>query len=163
MILDEYIGEEVFVVAPDESSMDDDSATEFYATDDFMEFVENLQGKGETDLPLRAVNGVLTKAESIPNDLKGKTPWLIVVNPLDEDMGYLVELYVDGSGDVADAIERTINEGNGVVDIDDIYILYGYELNICLAVNEDELDEESIEECKSVAAEAEMMATVSDN
>jgi hypothetical protein len=158
MTIEKFIGEEVFIVAPDETCMDDDQSSEMHVTGNFMELVEDLQGKGETDLPLRVVNGILTTARNIPNDLFGKNPWLVVVNPLDPDIGYLIELYVDNSDDVAEAIERIIDEGRGLMDIDDIFILYGYELNICLAVNEDELDEDSIETCKKIATKAEMMS-----
>ena len=143
--------------------MSDDSATEMFVTDSLTDLVENLQGKNETDLPLRIANGVLTNATSIPDNLYGKTPWLIISNPVDDDMGYLVELYVDNPDDIAEAIERIIDESSGFIDIDDVFILYGYELNVCLAINEDEIDEDTIEICKSIAAEAEKMTEHGDD
>jgi hypothetical protein len=42
-----------------------------------------------------------------------------------------------------------------MIDIDDVFILYGHELNVCLSVDEEDIDEDIIETCLKVAKAAE--------
>ena len=47
-------------------------------------------------------------------------------------------------------------------EIDDVYILYGYELSLTLAVDEDDVDEEIISDCLEIGEAARQLSTEDD-
>ena len=103
---------------------------------------------------LMALHGVLTSAKFIPGEIPDVSVWIVLQNPDNEDEGCLIEASAEGGPDViAKEIENLLESIDCPVDnidIDDVFLLYGYELNLGYGVNEDEIDDERLKECKQM-------------
>lgn len=154
------INEEVYVVVEDF-----DNLVDIVFCDDLPDAFEYLKLLSpEEHYDMKVLHGVLTKAESIPADLMNRECFIIIVVPttglnnvglkgviIESDAGNYVEI-------LAEEVEEVVSKAykwSPVVDIDDIYILYGYHVDLGLCINEDSLDEENIEICKKVSEAAE--------
>lgn len=105
----------------------------------------------ETDILV--LHGVITSAKYIPAEI-GKHVYIIVQDPEDKACGCIYETDYPDSDDLVALITGLVKAGDDhykMVDIDDIFVLYGYELNTGYVVDAEELDEEVYEECKAVA------------
>jgi hypothetical protein len=154
------VGEEVYVIFEDW-----DHVVDIVFCDDLPDAFEYLKLLPPNEFfDTIALHGVLTKAESIPADLISRECFIIIVQPesyqnsaglkgavIESDAGDSVEV-------LAEEIEEVINKGgkwdNGI-DIEDVFILYGYRIELGICVNEDSIDEENIETCKRVSEAAE--------
>lgn len=156
--LNMLVGQEIFVVASEESFHNvHASQREFHVFDN----VEELQEKmGELDVndadEYRVIHGVLTHAAALPTDLKDRTAFVLVIDEADEENGYMVE-----AGDTVEHVEDSVKDiiENGIghlydAEIEQVFVVYGYELTITLSINEDDLDEEVLDACHRVAEAA---------
>lgn len=107
------------------------------------------------------LHGVLTSAKSIPADLMERECYVIVMEPTSRcavDAALKGVVIESDAGDQADILAEEIEEGikkaRGSISIDDMYILYGYRVELGLCINEGSLDEENIEVCKKVSEAA---------
>ena len=156
------VGQEVFVLASDELTRAVANKREFHIYDSVEDLTEGLKGI-PTDLAddLRVVHGVLTRATTLPSDLNGKTAFVIAISNLDEEDGYMVE-----AGDTVEHVEDTVTDAltSGIcgmydIEIDYIFVVYGYELSIILSVNDDDVDDEVIDTCHQIAEEVDEILT----
>jgi len=102
---------------------------------------------------LRVLHGMLTSARSIPKDFKDRQPFLLIRDPEDNERGVLLDADSDGCKELASEIEKVLGSeeiATFFIDIEHVYILYGYELSLVLSVDEDDLDEEIIIDCIEV-------------
>ena len=114
----------------------------------------------------KVIHGVITEAKYIPGDIKNQKCFLMVLEPgctidsLDLE-GIIIESDSGGDSDVlADEIEDLIENPVNLMcvpNIEEIYIIYGYTMEIGLCVNMDTVDEECVDTCEGVAAEAASM------
>ena len=117
----------------------------------------------EDNEELKVIHGVITKAVSIPGNIKNQKCFIMVLEP-----GCFVEslelectiIESDSGGDsdiLADEVEDVINNNMNLMfmpDIEDTFIIYGYTMEVGLCVNMDSADEECIDACEKVALEA---------
>jgi len=147
----EHIGQEIFVAGYDGDQEVGELAM-FDSVCDLNEHLSNMNPVSETNLTV--VHGILTSAEYIPEG-PGRGVYVIVVDPLDKDNGCIYEFTNGDPDDLADLIEGSILKNKhselGSLTIDNIFILYGYEVSMCYAVNEDEVDDEIIETSQKIA------------
>jgi hypothetical protein len=155
-VLNMLLGEEVFIAASDESKHEAALDRIFKVFDTLPELMEGLKNIDAEFEDIRVVHGVITPAEALPSDIEDISAFVVVANPLDDQDGFLID-----AGDTTDHIEYAVTDviDNGIaythdIDIDYIFVLYGYELSLVFTVDEDEVDDETIDSCKKVAEKA---------
>lgn len=154
--ISQYIGKEVFVVIGSE----DEETGDINAFEDWGGLVEFLKKKSPiTDAETRVFHGILTLGEFIPSSFHGKSAFIICIEPFEDSKGNIIES-TDGSPEgLAEEIVNIMSFGGPTygtkVGIEDVYVLYGYQLEPCLSINDDEIDEEIIAVCSEIASEIE--------
>jgi len=158
--MDSFVGDEVYIVVAEEASI-----TTIYCYDDIDETLACLAEIDPLEEPETMVfHGVLTKAESIPANIESRHCYVIVVNDyfdLNRVNGYLYESDCENDADsLALDVEATVANsisGGSILfgcEIENIFILYGYQLATGLSINRDSLDEETVQTCKTIAEKA---------
>ena len=162
MSLTDYNGKEVFIVNGEE----DDEASELFVTDSWDALLGHMKVLSpEVDSGVRVFHGILATAEYLPKSFKGKSVFIVCKDPLNDMKGYVVEGCSDSPEELAEDITSVVREGGGGlfgthIGIDDIYLLYGYQIQTCLSVDEEELDEEIIYTSEAIFLEVEKTAKV---
>jgi hypothetical protein len=156
MQIDRFLYQEVFVVGVDHVTS---IAGELKICESFEDMVEYLRSKTVgISLDLRVLHGVLTSAKAIPNDFCGRQAYILLTDPEGDGYGSFLDSTADDScEELAEEIEKLLSSEEIAVsflEIDDVYVLYGYELNIILSVDEDEIDEELIAQCLKAGEKA---------
>lgn len=143
--------DEIFLV----SNAEDEDAGPIYMFDSVDDLEQHLSSLTPSiDACVRVLHGVLTTAEYLPPDFRGKTSFVVCVDPDDATNTSVVESGAAAASELAEEIESYLSSGFALPtlpDIDDIFILYGYEVSTCLSINLDEIDDEALDTCKMVA------------
>ena len=160
MNIDKSIGVEIFLVAEDEISYSEIEIYDNYV--DLLEYLSVLEP--EINCSTKVYHGVLTTAKVLPSNIHGKKCYIAVLDIVytkarAQLVGYIFESDCDGQIEIlADEIERLM-KSKGIIsfsiDINNIFVLYGYELETCLSVNQENLDDEVVDTCKKIAKEIE--------
>jgi hypothetical protein len=154
--MDKHLYSEVYIVGADSTVSDWGELTVCGSFEDLLEYLKTKSVGISSDL--RVIHGVLTSAKTIPSEFKSRQPFILVQDPESSDHGILLDSdSEDDCNELASEIERLMESGEVAsffVEIDHIYILYGYELNLTLSVDEDDLDEDIIADCIEVAEAA---------
>jgi len=156
--LSNYTCKEIFIVCEEE----DQDFGEMFVTDNWSDLKTHLKTlTPDTDSEMRVFHGVITPAEFLPNSFHGKSVFIVCQDPDDLQKGNAIEAVSDTPEGLSEDISRLLDYGtvhlfNGELDIDNVYLLYGYQLQTCLTVDGDELDEEIIEMCKIIGTEVKM-------
>ena len=161
--MDDFVGKEVFVVAPEE-----DTITEISFYLDVMSVNEHLICLAPTDEPeIKVFHGILARADTIPSDLKDKKCYVIMMSAAYANSTIQGLIFLSECDDDSDVLARDIEEAVGEsrggsifnTSIDDIYILYGYEASTGICLNVESLENEEVEACKTIVSEAEELRT----
>jgi hypothetical protein len=163
-LIAQYIGKEVFLVVGSE----DEEASDIGVFETWGDLVEHLKTLTPTSDPeTRVFHGMLTIGEFLPISFRGKSAYVICLDPCENSKGCVVESSSSGPEGLAEEISSVMRLGGQIsdtkIDIDDIYILYGYQLEICLSINDDDIDEEVISTCKEIANEIEIARILVEN
>lgn len=156
MSLIEFIGQEVFIV----TSGEEEDEGKIFACLDIYEVIEYMKLLNpDTDSGTRVFHGILESAEVLPKNLRNKSVFLMFLNPVDGERGYVAESGSATPSELALEIETSMAFGVEVFreepSIEDVLILYGYQLETCLSVRDDDLDEEVIYTCKKISEDIE--------
>jgi hypothetical protein len=121
----------------------------------FENLVESLSKKSHmSGSEIRVLHGILTPARVVPSRLRGRQAFIIIVDE-DSKYGSAFDSDADDSCDeLAAEIEAIANNSDIRPDIDDIFILYGYELGLTLSVSEDDINEDVMQRCAAVGLES---------
>ena len=154
--MDKYLYDEVYVVGADSIVS---SGGELTVCGSFETLLDHLKTKNvSVNSDLRVLHGILTSAKTIPSDFKNRQPFILLQDPESTDHGILLDPDAENNcKELAQEIERMLESeeiASFFFEIDDVYILYGYELSLTLSVDEDDLDEEIICDCLEVAKAA---------
>lgn len=154
--MQQFLHDEIFVVGTDHTVT---AAGELIVCESFEELLTHLRTKNvSVNSDLRIVHGVLTSAKSIPKDLKSRQPFIILKDPSSPDYGIILDSDTDDDyNELASEIESVLASeeiASFFFEIDNVYILYGYELTLTLAVDEDDLAEEIISDCLEIGEAA---------
>lgn len=156
-ICHKYINRSIFVIGMDGLKSAGD-ITIYEELEDLNEHLKLLSPISETEVIV--IHGTITPAEYIPADI-GKYIYIIVQDPGNEGMGCIYEIECNEDIDVLSSFVSKIIHENGVLypnlTIDNIFVMYGYELNLGYSVHEDEIDEEALEGCQNVAEQVKKM------
>lgn len=149
-----YVGKEVFFI----SGSEDEDMSDLYIYDDWMGVIDQLKIMSPIiEMETRVFHGILTHSEFLPNSFRRKSVFIVQLNSGDSSKANIIESESGSSWELANEIEDIIKTNNSVldikIDIEDIFILYGYKIETCLSINEDDIDEEIIESCRSIAEE----------
>lgn len=148
--LGDSIGEEVFVSGFKTKGVKE--ATIFGPFDIFdlhVELSDHLEEIFVNDGIISAFHGVITPASVLPTDIGILGAYVIA---RDKDMACIIEASTENTlEDIMDIIQNLANGGESQkyeeIDIDNIYVLYGYELDVMFTTSEDEIDESAIAGC----------------
>jgi len=154
--MEKYLYKEVYIVGPDSVIS---AAGELTICESFEDLLNYLKTKNVSiNSDLRVLHGILTSAKSIPKDLKNRQPFILLEDPESSGHGLLLDPDTDNDcKELASEIERVLTSeevASFFFEIDQVYILYGYELSLTLSVDEDDLDEDTIKDCLEVGAAA---------
>jgi len=165
MNLDKSIGIEIFVVAEDEANFAD---IELHT--DYMDMIEYLSLLSpEEHQTTKVYHGILMPGSILPSEIKeGVNCYVMALEMTYRQHVAVLKGYVyesDCESDVeglAKDIEDMINTNEYTASmrttIDDVFVLYGYELELCLSVNADSVkNDEVMEKCKEVAGEVQQV------
>lgn len=152
-----HLGSEIFIAGYD----GDQEVGELFMCDSLSDLNDHLSIMNPiSEANLTVVHGILTSAEYIPEDI-GRGVYVIVVDPNDDGSGCIFEFTSANPDGLAELIEENLSEPHcelsSGLTIDNIFILYGYEANMCYAVSEDEVDEGVIETSQKIADAANEM------
>jgi hypothetical protein len=154
-----HIYREVYAAAPDSTVT---PVGEVGLFDNYEKLLEHLRTKNICVCPdLRVIHGILTSAKSIPRNLRNRQAFILLFDPKNEGQGVLLDSAAeDNCQELATEIQNLLaseEAASFAFEIDDVYILYGYELNVVMSVDEDDIDEEIISTCKEIAEDAEKL------
>jgi hypothetical protein len=152
--ISQYIGKEVFIVIGSE----DDETGDINAFEDWGSLMEFLKKLTPTvDPETRVFHGILTPGEFIPSSFHGKSAFIVCIEPCEDSKGNIIESTGESPTGLAEEIVNIMNIGGPAsgmkINIEDIYVLYGYQLETCLSVDDDDIDEEIIAVCSEIASE----------
>ena len=155
LTIEDYVGKEVFLV----SDAEEFDISEISVFTNLGALKECLFSKSTFDDTMCVYHGVLGSAKVIPPSFRGKSVFLIsrtsdMLADGDELVltGNILDVAADNSDELAYEIEQMLEE-NGTLylaGIEDTFILYGYQLQVHLTIDEDFIDEETIDTCKEV-------------
>lgn len=165
MQLDDHLYKEVFVVGVDNITS---TSGELTVCKSFEKMIEHLGTKSVgVNSDLRALHGVLTSAKAIPKDMCGRQAFILLTDPENSGFGILIDSDSDNDcSELAAEVEKLLSAeemSESFAEIDNVYILYGYEVNIILSVDEDEVDVELIDSCMDVSDRAKELSKAEEN
>jgi hypothetical protein len=154
----EAFGREVFMVCGS-----GETEEELFLTDDWDDLQAHLRNLSiSLDEPPKVLHGYVSSAEFIPANPPLKNIHVIY----SEDnfkTGYVIEPGTDDVDSLAQEIESVITASvsSGMLGhaptIDDVYIFYGYELQVVFSVNDDLVDDEIAETCKGIVSQVNLL------
>lgn len=145
----EHTGKEIFIAGYD-GDVEVGELAMFDSISDLNDYLSNMSPVSETNLTI--IHGILTSAEYIPENI-GHGVYVIAVDPEDDVNGCIYEFTSKDPDALASLIEETLSAHHnelGDLSIDNVFILYGYEMSTCYAVNEEEVDEAELENCQKI-------------
>lgn len=158
--IDDHLFKEVFVVGIDHITASSGELAVYRSFEDLINYLSTKSIAVNSDL--RALHGVLTSGKAIPQDFCGRQAFILIVDPESDNHGILIDSdSEDDCKGLAAEIEKLLaNEeiAANFVEIDNVYILYGYEMNITLSVNEEDIDEDMMGSCAKVGLAAKELA-----
>ena len=156
--LKDSCNKEVFLVYNDEQN-DEGISTELCVISSFMELVDHLKKLiPNIDYETKILHGILTNAFSLPKNLRGKTAFIIINDSRNPNNALILEADTTSDKNLVSTI-MSILAGDILVfnifpKIENMYILYGYEISTTLSLNEEDVDEEIIDTCQKIANDA---------
>ena len=157
--IDELLGTEVFVFGPKTEAEPEEEASLgldiiFGEVEVFPSKLEALDGLNEVSVGqfeegMTLVAGSIVGAMSLPAELPEDVTTYILA--FENYKGALIEVPAGGGVDFLCSTIRDMVKDNPYIDIEDVYIVFGYELELSLSFNADELDEEKSSTCKELA------------
>ena len=153
--MEKYLYKEVYVVSPDSITEVSGDLAIFDSLEDLLEYLKTKNVSINSDL--RVVHGVLTSAKTIPKDLRGKQAFIILTDPGVDDHGIVLDSDSEESEELAEEVVGRLEHPEAttwLLEIEDVFILYGYELTLTLSVDDEDIDEDIIATCLTIAKEA---------
>lgn len=146
--LKKHCNKEIFLVYNEEDN-NEGPPVKIYITSEFMKLVDHINKLVPSlDFGIKILHGVLTNASVLPKNLRGRTAFVIVDDVTVLDYALISESYAQSDKDLATAINSSLVYNS--LNIENIYVLYGYEISTILSLNEEELDEEVIDTCQKI-------------
>jgi hypothetical protein len=154
-------GDVVFILSEDSSSIV--GIPEFGIYDTIEELNSALAVLDPSTNDYRIIYGFITTAEIIPDSLPAgiSDVFLLIVDPDDDELATTTSVGKTPN-EIANTVEYIVKtgkfEGMSDICIDNIFVVYGHELDIHLSVRGEEIDEEVISSCKSTVHKITVLA-----
>lgn len=157
---------EIFLVYNDEKN-DENIPLEICIISEFTKLLDHLKELTPSiDSGTRILHGILTKAFNLPKNLRGKTAF-IIVNSSNSNQAMVIETDANSDKDLSSVIISILSYNRlnfvGSLEIEDVYILYGYEISTMLSLDEEEVDEETINTCQKIVNDAKIIEDINKN
>lgn len=152
MPLEQHTFEEIYVVGVDHTVSQSGELVPFDSLEELLEHLKMKNPSVATDV--RVLHGLLTPARAIPANLDGRSAFILLADPDKHEAGIMLDSDADTCTELAEEIEKIMSSSEistEIIDIDDVFILYGYEISICLSINEDDIDDDAIKDCVKIA------------
>jgi len=153
--MEDYLYKEVYVVGVDVTTS---ISGELKICDSFEDLLKHLKTKNASvTSDLRVIHGVLTAAKTIPKELHGRQAFVLLKDPDEDDHGLLLDSEAEDYIELGEEIKEQLDTGEAAsffFEIEDVFIVYGYEMTLTLSVDEDDVDDDIIEVCMSISNEA---------
>lgn len=158
---------EIFLVYNDEQN-DKGDPVKICVFSEFMELIDCLRKLTPSiDFETKILHGILTKAYSLPKNLRGKAAFIIVNDIYNPDHALIIESGAQSDKDLASIIDSMLvydgPDSIAPLGIESIYILYGYEISTILSLDEEEIDEEIIDTCQEIANDAKIIELLTND
>lgn len=152
-----YFYKNVYVIGYDSNEAETGKRESLQIIDDSTEIIAHLRSRDAiTDYDIKVLLGWLTPATVLPKNLRGKIPYILVQSP-NISYGFIIESCAESGKELSKEVEKILDIAdiyiNDDVGIENIYILYGQELNVTLSLDEDYFDEEVISSCEKIVDE----------
>ncbi len=150
--LESYCNREIFLVYNTDEHLSDLSA-KIYITSELMDAINYINKLTPSlDFRTKILHGILTKATTLSKNLRGKTAFIITNDIYETQQAAIEESNAQSDKELAESVDMALLCSQSS-DIDDIYILYGYEISIILTLDEEGLDEEVIDTCQKIVSD----------
>lgn len=160
-------GKEVFIVGPEEDEIKGELLV-FTGLDNMQEYLLS-KGPG-VESEIRILHGIVTSAQSLPEDIsfRGLQTYILVDDDINVDRGLIITLENDDTESLASIIEDLVLSGGTVTnlqgqDIDNIKILYGYEIDLGLSIDPDNIKDDIIQTGLSILNESKKISAATEN
>jgi hypothetical protein len=172
MDLGEFLGKEVFVFGPDSILGETGEVHVFDSMTGLIAYLLSIDASTDPEAAkdMRILHGYLTSADVLPSTFGNRNVFLILEEPYDDATGLIVESAADDPEGLAYEIEQLIDHPNiGLsnsvhsgpdltgIEIENVFVLYGYEISARFAIDLDDINENFIRECKMIAAEVNLI------
>lgn len=152
---------EIFLVYNDEKN-DEGIPVKICIMFEFMDLIDHLKKLiPNIDCETKILHGVLTQAFNLPKNLRGKTAFIIINS---SSNALIMETDSTSDKDLALTITSILTNNNPnfipPLKIENIYILYGYEITTVLSLDEEEIDEEIINTCQKIANDVQIIGSL---
>ena len=150
-----YLNKDIYIISPKSYDPDAILFGSLEITSYVVEVVDRLMDHTLVDAAEHIViNGVLCSPEALPTTIiAGVTPYILVMDE-QQVLGGILELpaYIPPEG-IAKSITELVNgdDAHLGIPIEQLYIIYGYELEMKLTIDEDDADDEVLDRCREVA------------
>lgn len=164
--LSQLDGQEIFVAGPEEDEVKGD----LQVFTEFEELQKHLLSKGPgIESEIRILHGIVTSANALPEDVnfRGVDTYILVDDDINVDRGLIITFDDTETADLAGIIEDLVASGGTIQglsgqDIDNIRILYGYELTLGLSVDPDDIDSNKIQKGMTILDESKQLSTATE-
>lgn len=151
--LDRTVGDEIIIVCPKAENFDSVLIGSVEICDQMVEVVDALLEYPAVDsLDYSVLHGFLTDASSLPASIpKGVKVFILIMDEACE-AGGAFEVETTNILSIAEEIRQLVVGAtpDSGVDIEQIYVIYGYEIQTVLTIDESTTDDEVIASCKEL-------------
>lgn len=155
--IEDFVGEEVYIFTEMSTSVFNLSFGNIFINNYVVEIASYAADcKLNDDKNMGAIHGIIQPATYIPEDIVDIQVYVLV----SDETGQFAATLPMSEGTTADTLANTISslvsgfDGDLPIPIEQIFIVYGYELPVRLLVDEDDADDEKFEQCKRASAAA---------
>jgi len=168
MMLHAFVDDMVLLLCPN-GTYTDNGMIELFR--DVESLNKHLQQYTEEELEdHRVIHGILTSAKIIPKDFRGLFPYIVVEDLMEPGQGTVIETDADVPQELTAQIEKALTKATKSdpdveYGIDEIFVLYGYELTfnqtqclenadgIALSIDEFDLNDVQVSEAEQIGNE----------
>ena len=145
MFLSKLKDKEVIVIGEDETN----GLSELLATNDINEARRHLRSVMVSE-DVRTYHGIVHPAKILPSGLHNVSAFVIYQDSEDPTTGFVFESSSTNTKGLSEEIMELLTGGLTKGDIEELYVLYGKELQLGLTIEDTDIDEEMMSSWESV-------------
>ena len=161
--LDLYVGDQIFIAGNNDTAHSLDDVKVFADPIALQEYLIKIDVSELKNMIVAF--GSLTYAEILPSTLRNKNAYIIAIDRI-EDYGVIIEM---ASGEVDDLAAEILDimkpkpTSTIVPDINEIFVLYGQQLDVSDGIDPAMIDEEITHECNKILIELDSLGEIAKN